>query len=161
MQENETQLKRTARLAGLLYFIVAITGGYGLVYVPSQIYVAGDAAATSMNILNNEFLFRTGIFSNLVCQTLFVFLALVLYNLFKNVSDRLARTLVALVIVAVPIAFIIIFNQLYTLIVLKESFMGSFTLAQQQTQAIAFLKMYNYGNTVIGIFWGLWLIPFG
>ena len=161
MLENESQLKRTARIAGLLYFVLAITGGYGLVYVPSQIYVAGDAAATSLNILNQEFLFRTGVFSNLVCQTLFVFLALALYNLFKNVNDRLARTLVALVIVAVPIAFIIIFNQLYTLIVLKESFMSSFTLAQQQTQAITFLKMYNFGNTVIGIFWGLWLIPFG
>lgn len=161
MQENEIQLKKTARLAGLLYLIIALSGGYGLMYVPMQIYVAGDAAATSTNILDQEFLFRTGVFSNLVCQTVFVFLALTLYALFKNISDRLARTLVALVMVSVPIAFLIIFNQLYTIIVLKESFMSAFTQAQQQSLAMTFFKMYNYGNLVIGIFWGLWLIPFG
>ena len=161
MQENETQLKRTARIAGLLYLILALTGGYGLVYVPSQIYVAGDAAATSANILSQEFLFRTGVFSNLVCQTVFVFLALTLFNLFKNVSETLARSLVTLVIVSVPIAFLIIFHELYAIIALKESFMSAFTQAQQQSLAIAFFKMYNYGNLVIGIFWGLWLIPFG
>ena len=153
--------KRTARLAGLFYLAIAITGVYGIMYVPSQIIVSGDPTATSTNIINNEFLYRTGIFSNLVCQTVFVFLALTLYQLFKDVSERLSKLLVALVVVSVPIAFLIIFNQLFALLALKENFMKVFEPQQQYSLAMAFLKMYDNGNNVIGIFWGLWLIPFG
>jgi hypothetical protein len=161
IQENYEAQKKIARVAGLLYFILAITGAYGIMYVPSSIIVMNDSAATTRNIIANEFLFRTGIFSNLVCQTTFIFLALALYNLFKEVSEKLAKMMVALVIVSVPIAFLIIFNQLLILITLKEGFMPSFAAVQQQSMAMIFLKMYNQGNVVIGIFWGLWLIPFG
>lgn len=161
IQENYKAQKKIARVAGLLYFILAITGAYGIMYVPSSIIVMNDSAATTSNIIANEFLFRTGIFSNLVCQTTFIFLALALYNLFKEVSEKLAKMMVALVIVSVPIAFLIIFNQLLILITLKEGFMTSFEAIQQQSMAMIFLKMYNQGNVVIGIFWGLWLIPFG
>jgi hypothetical protein len=161
IQENYKAQKKIARVAGLLYFILAITGAYGIMYVPSSIIVMNDSAATTRNIIANEFLFRTGIFSNLVCQTTFIFLVLALYNLFKEVSEKLAKMMVALVIVSVPIAFLIIFNQLLILITLKEGFMTSFAAVQQQSMAMIFLKMYNQGNVVIGIFWGLWLIPFG
>lgn len=161
IQENYKAQKKIARVAGLLYFILAITGAYGIMYVPSSIIVMNDSAATTSNIIANEFLFRTGIFSNLVCQTTFIFLALALYNLFKEVSEKLAKMMVVLVIVSVPIAFLIIFNQLLILITLKEGFRTSFEAVQQQSMAMIFLKMYNQGNVVIGIFWGLWLIPFG
>jgi Domain of unknown function (DUF4386) len=161
MNNNKISLKKTARTAGLLYFIMAVSGGYGIMYVPSQLIVTGDLTTTTNNILNNDFLFRTGIFSNLVCQTVFVFLVLTLYRLFKHVNRSLTRTMFALVMVAVPIAFFIIFNQLYALLLLKEGFMKTFEPAQLQSLTMAFLKMYDYGNSVIGIFWGLWLIPFG
>ena len=153
--------KKTARIAGVLYLIIAITGAFGIMYAPSQLFVSDDVNATAKNILSNEFLFRMGIYSSLICQTVFVFLALALYNLFQKVNIHLTRTLVALVIVAVPIAFIIIFNQYYALTILKENFMTNFQPIQQNAIAMASLKMYGSGNVIIGIFWGLWLIPFG
>lgn len=153
--------KKTARIAGLLYLIIAITGAFGIMYVPTQLFVSSDINLTVKNILDNELLFRFGIFSSLICQTVFVFLALSLYNLFKNVNAHLARTLVALVIVGVPIAFFIIFNEYYILLILKENFMTRFPSLQQNALAILSLKMYGNGNVIIGIFWGLWLIPFG
>ena len=153
--------KKIARVAGLLYLIIAITGAFGIMYVPSQLFVSDDVNATAKNILSNEFLFRMGIYSSLVCQTVFVFLALALYNLFHKVNIHLTRTLVALVIVGVPIAFLIIFNQYYALTILKENFMTNFQPIQQSALAMASLKMYGSGNVIIGIFWGLWLIPFG
>ena len=156
-----SSLKRTARLAGLYYLILAISGAYGIMYVTSQIIVRGDAAATTSNILQHEFLFRTGIFANLLCQTMFIFLALKLYQLFKEVNGHLARTLVALVIVSVPISFLIIFNQIFALLLLKETFMSALPPEQLNALAMASLRMYDYGTVVIGIFWGLWLIPFG
>ena len=38
MENNEKSLKKTARLAGLLYFLMAL-GAFGIVYVPSQLLV--------------------------------------------------------------------------------------------------------------------------
>lgn len=60
MEINSSSLKNTARIAGLLYLILIITGIYGIMYIPSQIIVAGDTVATANNILSNELLFRTG-----------------------------------------------------------------------------------------------------
>lgn len=156
-----TTLKKIARISGLLYLIMAITGAYGIMYVPSQLIVNGDPGLTVKNILDNEFLFRTGIMGNLICQTVFIFLALLLYRLFEHVNKHLSRTLLTLVIVSVPIAFIIIFNQLYALLLLKEDFMNTFEETHVNASAMALLKMYDYGNSAICIFWGLWLIPFG
>ena len=39
--------KRQARIAGLLYLLVAITAPFGLMVVPAKLIVAGDAAATA------------------------------------------------------------------------------------------------------------------
>lgn len=161
MDQDQINLKRTARIAGLIYFCILVTGIFGIMYVPMQLIDSGNLPLTFRTILRHEFLFRAGIMSNLVCQTLFVFLVLQLYKLFQQVSKHLARTMFALVIVGVPIAFLIIFNQLFALLLLKEDFMKGFPPAQLQSLIMAFLKMYNYGNVVIGIFWGLWLIPFG
>lgn len=53
--------KKTARLAGIFYLMLALIAPFGLIYVPKQIMVRGDVAATADNILTNEFLFRSGI----------------------------------------------------------------------------------------------------
>ena len=77
MENKVYSLKKTARLAGLLYFFLIITGVYIIMYVPSQIIVWGDADTTAKNILSNEFLFRTGIIGDIISNTIFVFLVLV------------------------------------------------------------------------------------
>lgn len=161
MDQSKINQKRTARIAGLIYFFILITGIFGIMYVPMQLIDSGNLPLTMRTILRHEFLFRAGIMSNLICQTLFIFLVLQLYKLFEQVSKHLVRAMFALVIVGVPIAFFVIFNQLFALLLLKADFMKTFPPQQLQSLVMAFLKMYNYGNVVIGIFWGLWLIPFG
>ena len=52
-------------------------------YVPSALFVRGDAAATSRNIMASEWLFRGGIVSHSVSQILVPLLALVMYRLLK------------------------------------------------------------------------------
>jgi hypothetical protein len=52
--------RTTARTAGLLYLLLAVTGGFSMLYVPSLI-VSGDAAATASTISAHESLFRLGI----------------------------------------------------------------------------------------------------
>ena len=38
--------QRLARIAGLLYLIVGIFGGFAIAYVTTKVYVPGDAATT-------------------------------------------------------------------------------------------------------------------
>jgi hypothetical protein len=106
MEMNSSSLKKTARFAGLLYLIWIIMGLFGLFYVPSQINMRVDAATTAQNILSHEFLFKASIVNDLVSSALWVFLVLILYRMFKEVNERQARLLVALVIVQIPVAFI-------------------------------------------------------
>src|SRR5687768_10427261 len=93
--------KRLARIAGLWYLAMVLSGPIGIVYVPSRIVVAGDAGATAKNIVAHELLLRVGILSSLVCQISFVFLVLALNRLFRGVNERQAKLMVSLVIAAV------------------------------------------------------------
>lgn len=161
MDDNLKTIKKTAGIAGLLYLINAITSAIGIIIIPSKLIVIEDVTATVHNILNNEFLFRVGILNSFAGQIVFIFFALTLYRLFKNVSLRLSGTLLSLVIVSVPIAFFIIFHQISALEILKENFTTSVEQTQQSSLAMSELKMYKSGIVIIGIFWGLWLIPFG
>lgn len=80
--------KKNARIAGLLYFLIAITGGFGIMYVPSNIIISGDAILTADNIISSNFIYRLSIFSSLISQVLSVFLVLTLSRLFKDVNQK-------------------------------------------------------------------------
>ena len=152
-------MKKSARLTGLLYLIFVITGIYGMFYIPSQINMKGDAVTTAQNILSNEFLFRTSIINDIISNTLWVFLALALYRMFKQVNERQAKLLVALVIVQIPaVIFMETFN-IASLMIFKGEILKTFELAQRQDLAMLFLRLGDYGVLILEAFWGLWLIP--
>ena len=154
-------LKRTTRLAGLLYLIWVITGIYGVFYIPSQTIVPGDVAATANKILANEFLFRTGIINDIICNTIWVFLVFILYKLFKQVNERQSKLLVALVIVQIPAVFFMEALNIASLMILKGEVLKTFEISQRQDLAMLFFKISDYGSIVLETFWGLWLLPFG
>ena len=91
MNDKAISQKRTARFAGLLYLCIIIFGIYSLKYVQSQITVKGNAIATTKNILVHELLFRTGIFSSIIGNFIYLLLVLALYRLLKQVNERLAK----------------------------------------------------------------------
>ena len=160
--ENEiTSLKKTARVAGLLYLIWTIGGIYGLIYIPLKIMVKGDAVATANNILANEFLFRTSIINDLIGSVIGVFLVLTLYRLLKQVNERQAKLMVVLVLVQIPVAFITETFNIAALMILKSEVLKTFELSQRQDFAMLFIKLSDYGVLALETFWGLWLFPFG
>ncbi|MDP1764086.1 MAG: DUF4386 domain-containing protein [Sediminibacterium sp.] len=161
MEQTIDSLKKTARLAGLLYLIWVITGIYAIFYISPQIIVQGDAVTTAKNMLSNEFLFRTGIINDIISNTIWVFLALALYRLFKQVNERQAKLLVALVIVQIPAVFFIEAFNITSLMIFKGEILKTFELGQRQDLAMLFLKINDYGTLILEMFWGLWLLPFG
>ncbi|MFC2133684.1 DUF4386 domain-containing protein [Bacteroidota bacterium] len=161
MEINSSSLKNTARIAGLLYLLLVITGIYGIMYIPSQIIVEGDTVATANNILSNEFLFRTGFLNDIISNTIFLFLVLVLYRLFKQVNENQAKLMFALVIVQIPVLFMMEAFNITSLMILKGEILKTFELSQRQDLAMLFLKINDYGTLPLEMFWGLWLLPFG
>lgn len=161
MENKVYSLKKTARLAGLLYLILVITGVFSIMYVSSQIIVLGDTITTAKNIHAKEFLFRAGIISDLISNTIFVLLVLVLYRMFKQVNEHQAKLMVALVVVQIPALFIMESLNITSLMIFKGEILQTFELNQRQDLAMLFLKINDYGTLTLEMFWGLWLLPFG
>ncbi|HUK30402.1 MAG TPA: DUF4386 domain-containing protein [Candidatus Acidoferrum sp.] len=157
-----TSNKKKARIAGLLYFVTSIFGFFGLAYVPSVIFVAGDPAATAKNIQAHELLLRGGIVSNLIASIGFIFVALALYELLKGVHQKLAASMVILIGASIPVSLMNEVNRLATLKLLTGAgFSSAFQKPQLDAMALLFHGLWNQGNLVAQILWGLWLIPFG
>ena len=161
MEINSGSLKNTARLAGLLYLFLIITGVYGIMYIPSKIIVPGDSVSTARNIISNELLFRTGVLNDIISNTIFLFLVLVLYRLLKLVNENQAKLMFALVMVQIPIVFMMEAFNITSLMILKGDILKTFELSQRQDLAMLFLNINDYGTLPLEMFWGLWLLPFG
>jgi len=157
-----TLTKNPGRFAGLLYLLGSIPGWFALEYVPGKLLVDGNATATADNIAAHELLFRLSIAANLMCQTLFIFVALALYNLLKGVNQRHAVVMVILLVVSVPIAFLNEVNAIAALVLVRGTdFLSVFDKPQRDALAMLFLNLHRGGIHVAEVFWGLWLFPLG
>ena len=65
-----TSTSKNARVAGFLYLLLTIAAPIRLFYIPSTLFVHGDATATASNIAAHESLFRLGIVSDLISGTI-------------------------------------------------------------------------------------------
>ncbi|HYU30943.1 MAG TPA: DUF4386 domain-containing protein [Thermoanaerobaculia bacterium] len=154
--------KKDARIAGLLYLLMAIPGPFSLMYVPGKLIVSGNAAATANNIMAHEMLFRLSILGILVSGIGWLVLALALYRLFSGVDKAHASLLVIFVAVSVAISYLVELNQIGALILLRGGdFLAVFDKPQREALAYLFIKLHGQGITINEMFWGLWLIPFG
>jgi hypothetical protein len=154
--------KPIARTAGLLYLIVVLTGTFSIAYVPSQLFVRGDTAATVGNIADNLLLFRLGIVAGFACYIAFLLLPLALYRLLSPVDQRAAVMMVALAVVSVPLAFVNIGYKLNVVTLLSGAeYLQAFTIEQRHAMVMHSLDAYRNGILVSELFWGLWLLPFG
>lgn len=153
---------RLARAAGVLYLLVAIFGGVAEGVVEPRMYVAGDAAATAGNVVANAGLVRLGVVADLVNQTVFVFLALTLYSLLKQVHRSVARAMVVLVAIAAGIASLNTVFELEGLRVATGAVnLATFGTGGSNAVTLLLLDAQHYGIFVAQIFFGLWLAPLG
>jgi hypothetical protein len=85
-----TSPKTLARIAGVLYLIVAVTAGYAEAYVRSLIGSSGDAATTADNVRTFAMQFRTAFVVDLVQAIFFLLTTLALYALLKHANRLVA-----------------------------------------------------------------------
>ncbi len=160
------ETKKTARLAGLLYLISGIPAPFALLYVPGKLFVRGDAAATADRIRASETLFRMGIAAELASSVLFIFVALVLYCLFKPVAERAALAMMVLILLSFPISFLDVLNDIAALNFAGVGRVSSVlsVFDAHQRDALAYFSLHLHGQGIVvaaQVFWGLWLFPFG
>lgn len=150
--------RRWARIAGSLYLVVAVLGGFAELYVRARTVVPGDATATADNIRDSATLFRFGFASDLVQATFFLLTAMAMYLLLRQVNELVARAMVVLVAVSVAIICLNLLNQYMALQVATGSAVGA---AGSDALAGLFADMHAAGYLIAQIFFGLWLLPLG
>ncbi len=154
--------KKTARIAGVLYLLVGIFGGFAEGFVEPKMYVVGNAAATAANVIANPLLVRIGVVADLLDQTFFVFLALTLYILLKHVNKNMARVMLILVCLAAGIGCLnAVFEFEGLRVATNSGYAAAFGIEGSHALIYLLLETQHYGILIAQIFFGLWLVPLG
>src|SRR5271167_2866975 len=154
--------KKTARIAGALYLLVGIFGGFSEGFVDPKMYVAGNAGVTAANVVANAGLVRMGVVAHLLDGTFFVFLAMALYVLLEHVNKSVARAMLVLVALATGIICLNAVFQFEGLRVATDSsYATAFGTAGSNALVLLLLDTQHYGTLIAQVFFGLWLVPLG
>src|SRR2546430_1661602 len=147
--------KRLARIAGLLYLVVGVFGGFAVAYVSPMLYVPGDAAATVGKVLANADLVRIGVLADLLQATVFVFLAMTLYLLLSRVHRNAATAMVVIVAIATTIMCLDKVFQFAALRVATDpSYAAAFGIAGPNALVLLLLDIHHYGDPIAQNFFG-------
>ncbi|GIG61685.1 hypothetical protein Lfu02_60570 [Longispora fulva] len=150
--------QRLARIAGLLYLVVGVCGGFAF-YTRGEVYVPGDAAATARNVAAHAGLVRAGFVADLVQATFFVFLAMALYVLLRHVHRDAARAMVTFVAIAVAMMCLNMVHQFAGLLIATDP--GYAAAPGSDRLVLLMLDLQYHGFLIAQIFFGLWLLPLG
>jgi hypothetical protein len=154
--------KNTARVAGLLWLLTAVTAGFSLIYVRPKLMVLGDAAATVNNIITFESLFRAAIASFVLSQIFMFFFGLTIFPLFKVAHRALATVFLTSLLVSVGVGVVNSLNNIGALtLVTNPDYVRAFQPDQLNALAMTFLRMNNYGIGLGEIFTALYLFSLG
>jgi len=152
-------LKTTARVTGLLYLGLAITGALGFMVIRSALYDPADAAATAANLVDKEWLARLGIAMELGVVLTQALVAVWFYLLFRSVNVAAAGSIAAFGMVNA----VAILVSAAALTVALEAALDP-ALAPGGDAAGTAQLMYVLSEaawTAGALFFGLWLIPMG
>jgi hypothetical protein len=147
----------TARLAGIFYLLLIITGMFSLMYVPTQLVVTSDPALNLAQITAGQDLYALGILVGFICFTLYLVLVTVIYPALAPHGATWARLMVLFVATSVPISFLALAEQLQVLDLVAASVVPD-GIADR---VVAHIRGYYDLMAVASIFWGLWLFPLG
>lgn len=154
--------RSTARIAGVLYLLLVITGVFAQLVVRDRFYEPGNAAVTVENIVANPTLFRLAVVADILMATVFVFLGLVLYMLLKDVDRKSATAMVVFVSVGAGMILLnLIFHYASLLVATEAAYATAFGVEGSEALVLLLLDMHHYGYLLAGIFFGLWLLPLG
>jgi hypothetical protein len=141
---------------------MSLFGAISLVYFPGRFVVPGDAAATAARIGSAPLLYRLWPATDLAAGVFAIYLAMTLYQLFKDVDRNHARVLVAMLLVQVPMWFALTLTQLAPRVLLNgSSYWSVFDKPQLEALALGCLGLSTRGVGAMSAYSGFWLLPLG
>jgi hypothetical protein len=160
-KEETNSLKKTARIAGVLYLIIFIVAAFAF-FPAGSIIVPGDATATANNIIASESLFRMSIVGWSVVLLTEVVLSVVLYVLLKPVGKTLALVMMFSRLAMTTIQGMNLLNHAFALLLVSGAdYLTVFEPDQLHALVMLFLNAYNYGDLIWQLFFGLHLLLLG
>lgn len=153
-----TTLKSTARLTGLAYLGLAISGTLAFLLVRQQLYVPDDAAATTANLVGHEALARFGIAVDLTVVLTQALAALWFFKLFRRVDAFAAGAIAAFGLVN---AVVILVATVFSATALDVALGGTAPDGDRAATAQLLYELTGAAWSLGGMFFGLWLIPMG
>lgn len=149
-QISEFSPSKTARIAGVLYLVIALAAIVAHQYVPANIIVPGDAAATTSNIMENEQLLRFGgVGAELIVLLSEIVLSVVLYVLFRPVNKTLSLMAAVSRLAMTTIHGINLLNYFFALMLVSGSgYVAAFGPEQVQSLVMLFLDAHSFGFTI-------------
>lgn len=153
--------KKTARLAGLLFLLMVVSGLFAEIFFRQKLFT-NDLAVTADNILHNDFLYRAGILSDIIMSLSYLFTALVLYKLLVSVNKNMASLMVLFAAAGCVLLLSNIQNEFAPLYMVGEgSQTGSLGSGQLQAMAMLSYTAYGHGYMIGQVFFALWVLPLG
>jgi len=155
-------LNRTARVAGILYLLIAVFAPFSMVYVPSTLIVPGDAATTASNVMASEGLFRLGITSDSIVFLIEIVLTVLLYVVLKPVSKTLSLVAAFSRLAMTVIQGINLLNYVFVLLLVSGAgYLTVFAPDQVHALVLLFLNAHAAVALIWGLFFGLHLFVLG
>lgn len=153
-----TATNRTARLTGLAYLGLAVSGMVAFLLVRQELYAPDDAAVTLTNLVEREGLARLGIAADLTVVLTQALAALGFFRLFRHADAFAAGAVAAFGLVnSVIILVATAFSATALDVALSET-------VGQDDRAASVQLLYGISGAaweVGGLFFGLWLLPMG
>ncbi len=152
-------VQRYARVAGVLFLISLVAGGFGEAYAPSKLIVASDAAATVANLRNFDFTYRLGFAAFLIESLCDTALALIFYVLLKPVNKYLS--LLAAFFGLMATATFAFAEAFYfaPVLIMKGPGLQSFSPDQLNSLILLSMKFYGFAGMTLTAYYGLaWIV---
>jgi hypothetical protein len=150
-----------ARMAGFFWLMTIITGMFGFV-AGGRFLVAGDAAATAANIVNNESVYRLAFIANLIATACYLAVTLFVYQLLKPVNRTVAAFVVLFSLMGCAVGLVSSLLFLAPLDFLSgASYLSAFTVAQLQAMALSVVTLSLRLNDIGMAFFGLHVFSIG
>lgn len=156
------QVNKTARIAGVIYLLIAVCGAFGFFGGFESLIVSGDANATAKSILDSESIFRLGAVADSFVFLLEIVLTVLIFNIFKPVNKTKSAIAALARLAMTTMIGINIVNKLVVLELLSGSaYLSVFSQEQINALVLLFLNSYSVTSLIWGIFFSLHLLVIG